>query len=43
MQYNSSGSFTGAVGLSYATSGTNLQLTSQHAADIALLIKGAAS
>ena len=43
VQYNSSGSFAGAAGLSYATSGTIVQATAQAATDKPLVVKGAAS
>jgi hypothetical protein len=43
VQYNNSGSLAGAAGLAYATSGFNITTTSQNAADVPLLVKGATS
>ena len=43
VQYNSGGSLAGAAGLAYATSGFNITITSQNAADVPLLVKGATS
>ena len=43
VQYNSSGCFAGAAGLSYATSGTIVQVTAQAATDVPLIVKGAVS
>ena len=43
VQYNSSGAFAGAAGLTYASSGTNVQITAQAATDVPLIVKGAAS
>lgn len=43
VQYNNSGAFGGAAAVTYATSGTNLTVTSQNATDVALKISGTTS
>jgi hypothetical protein len=43
VQYNSSGSFAGASGVSYSSSGTNLKITPQHTVDVAIGVQCIAS
>jgi hypothetical protein len=43
VEYNNGGAFGGAAGLSYATSGTNVQVASQHATDKPFVVIGTSS
>jgi hypothetical protein len=41
VQYNNNGNFGGAAGITYASSGNNVTLVSQHVTDVPLVVQGA--